>query len=152
MVTRTQLEEERRQQIEREKAQEEADKLARKKWAEENYTKKQKRANGLLDGELGEFLRWANKQKLRTVFLSEYKCYKPGTYHPMDELYDAKFDLDFQPKPDCEATKILRRKLEEEGFETEIITERQRNYEFYGDGEMREAAGFYDEYYLKISW
>jgi hypothetical protein len=152
MVTRTQLKEERRQQIEQEKIQEAADKLACKKQAEENYTKKQKRANGLLDGELGEFLRWANKQKLRTVFLSEYKCWKPGTYRSRDELYDAKFELDFKPAPDCEATKILRRKLEEEGFDTEIITECHKNYEFYGDGEMREAGGFYDEHYLRISW
>lgn len=152
MVTKAELKKASKSQARQEAVEKKARDLEHKKWIKQYTAEIKKRAEGLLDGELGEFLTWANTQKLNTVFLDHYRCWKPSKHWKRDQIYDTKFRLDFTPEPDSAATKLLIKKLQDAGFEAEVLTETVGNVEWGYDGEMRDAPGYHDEYYLKISW
>jgi uncharacterized protein YidB (DUF937 family) len=155
MVTRNELLRQSAEQAAEEEAAKERREQERKDFMKEYAAEHKKRAAGMVDGELGEFLQWANSQGLKTVFLSRYKCWKPGILCPMDEIYGAKFQLDFDPSPDFPATKVLLKSLKKAGFNAKVVSEWVGNVDYVtsADGyDVVDAPGCHEDCYIKISW
>lgn len=112
------------------------------------------RAKGLLEGELGEFLRRVNKEANK-VMLDCYRCWKPGEHWPKQELYGEEFELKFDPRPDYAPTKELLRQLRKAGFTARVTVEEKGNYEYVttADGyDIVDAPGTHKVYCLEIEW
>jgi phosphoglycolate phosphatase-like HAD superfamily hydrolase len=155
MVTRNELLRQSAEQAAEEEAAKERREQEHEDFMKRYAAEHKKRAAGMVDGELGEFLKWANSQGLRTVFLSQYKCWKPGTTSSRDEIYGTKFQLDFEPFRKFPATKVLLKSLKKAGFKAEVVSEWHGNVEYVtcgDDYDVVDAPGTHEECYIKISW
>lgn len=114
-----------------------------------------KRAETVLDGELGEALTRWNTSGLKCVEIDGCRNWKIGTTWPRDELYGEKFILGFTPNPKSAATKLLLKKLKLAGFNAKVKKEEEGNCESYvtADGQgIQSVPGTHSVYYLVIDW
>jgi len=152
MVTREEL----LNETEERRAKEEADKKhseeRRHKWQIRQRKKDVARAEGLLDGDLGEFLRKLNREDIHRIELQGHRVWKG---QGKNEYYMPRFALGFTPQPQAKATKVLIEKLEEAGFRARSITRQYQNYEtvITADGyDFVDKPGTHPEYFLEICW
>ena len=118
MVTKAELLQDSKNQESQEKADKEQRAKEDDKWIKDYTSRMHEKVLGLMDGELGEFLKWANKQKLSLVRIEDHRCWKPSGYDDgWSELYDAEFELGFAPDPNFSPTKLLVKKLKQAGLE-----------------------------------
>lgn len=107
-------------------------------------------ATTALAGTLGGGLRRWNKT---------YKAVKLDYSRVWDlkghEIYDAGFNLGFEPAPDYAPTKVLLAKLKEAGFEARVDSVEEQNYEWHSDadgGGAEPVPGTHTVHYLVIIW
>ena len=82
-------------------------------------------AKTLLDGELGEFIRRMNAQKVKKVKLKNHQTFRhtPNSTWEWEETYGDKFRLRFCPEPNYKPTKLLIKNLRKAGLEAKSHTE-----------------------------
>ena len=129
--------------------------IEHQEWLKEYEKKNLAKVEKMLDGPLDELIKKANAQGIKTIWLTEYKVWKPSKFWPRDEMYDVKFRLDFDPKKDYKPTKALIKGLKDAGFGAKVIEEWRGNVEYIttADGyDIVDAPGKHQENYLQISW
>lgn len=155
MVTKKELlEDDKRRAVEEEKMKKQSEKSLAE-FERDWRARDEKRAKGLVKGDLGEFIKKMNSEGAKTLKIDQFRTWHLGTHRDWDENYGSPFVLDFDPEPDCEPTKILVRSLRNAGFTVKLETEQKQNCEYFttADGySSRSVPGIHSEHSIVVSW